>query len=289
MKSRITYFFWILFFAFGLMILVLMAQILNLKNITGLKKGNREAVITFTINNRLQDLANLSFELETKVISSANRAYNRQSITDSLTMLGYNGSVLEQINLNREIAVRFKKLNRFINQQIEISLRVLQNKSTSGATLIDSLRKLQIADSVYVTALTIQKNLENDLQTTLSNNTKKSSSLLFYNRLILSLGMLAIVLFSTIIIYRYLRQLQLISALENATAAAKKSAQIKEQFLANMSGQQSKGGAGISDIGQAKEIRNNRNGFIQPHRLHNGQFRRLIDRYDRGEIGRAHV
>ena len=235
MKSRITYFFWILFFAFGLMILVLMAQILNLKNITGLKKGNREAVITFTINNRLQDLANLSFELETKVISSANRAYNRQSITDSLTMLGYNGSVLEQINLNREIAVRFKKLNRFINQQIEISLRVLQNKSTSGATLIDSLRKLQIADSVYVTALTIQKNLENDLQTTLSNNTKKSSSLLFYNRLILSLGMLAIVLFSTIIIYRYLRQLQLISALENATAAAKKSAQIKEQFLANMS------------------------------------------------------
>ncbi len=235
MKPRIGYFFWILVLAFGLMILVVAAQLLTKRNISGLKKGNKEAVITFTINNRLQDLVNLSFELETKITNSGNRAYNKQSLTDSLTMLGYNGSVLEQINLNDEMTARFKKLNGFINHQIESSLGVLQNSGTSKPQQIDSLRKLQVADSVYVTALGIQKYLENDLQSTLNNNTAASSRLTAYNRTLAIIAIGAVLILGTIIINRHLRQVQLIAALETATAVAKKSAQIKEQFLANMS------------------------------------------------------
>ncbi len=235
MKPRISYFFWILILAFGLMILVVATQLFTKENINGLKKGNREAVITFTINNELQNLVNLSFELETKVINSRNRVYNKQLLTDSLTMLGYNGSVLEQINLNEEVTARFKKLNGFIGHQIESSLRILQNNSASGAGQIDSLRKLQITDSIYVTALAIQKYLEKDLQNTLNNNTTASTRLTAYNQTLAIIAIAAVLILGTIIINRHLRQVQLISALEKATVAAKKSAQIKEQFLANMS------------------------------------------------------
>ncbi len=234
MKPRISYFFWILILAFGLMILVVATQLFTKENINGLKKGNREAVITFTINNELQNLVNLSFELETKVINSRNRVYNKQLLTDSLTMLGYNGSVLEQINLNDEVTARFKKLNGFIGHQIESSLRILQN-NTNGTGQIDSLRKLQITDSIYVTALSIQKYLEKDLQTTLNNNTTASTRLTAYNQTLAIIAIAAVLILGTIIINRHLRQVQLISALEKATVAAKKSAQIKEQFLANMS------------------------------------------------------
>ncbi len=66
MKSRIGYLFWILMLAFGLMTLVVATQMLTNRNIEGLKKGNSEAAVTFTINNRLQDLVNLSFELDAK-------------------------------------------------------------------------------------------------------------------------------------------------------------------------------------------------------------------------------
>ena len=235
MKPRIGYFFWILILAFGLMILVVVAQLLTKRNINGLKKGNRDAVITFTINNRLQDLVNLCFELEKKVTNPANLVPGRQSLIDSLTMLGYNASVLEQINLTEEVTTRFKKLNSFINQQIESSLEVLQNNGAARLKEVDSLRKLQIADSVYATALSIQKYLEKDLQATLSNNTEASTRLTAYNSTLAIIAIAAVLILGTIIINRHLRQMQLISALEKATAAAQKLAMIKDQFLANMS------------------------------------------------------
>jgi signal transduction histidine kinase/DNA-binding response OmpR family regulator len=235
MKPRLGYFFWILMLAFGLMILIVTAQVLTKQNINGLKKGNREAVITFTINNRLQELVNLCFELESKISSTGNQTGNNQSLVDSLTMLGYNASVLEQINLNEETTSRFRKLNGFINQQIETSLNFLQLPEVSRQKSIDSLRKMQLADSVYVTALSIQKYLEKDLQATLNNNTGVSTSLTAYIRTLAIIAIAAVLILGTIIINRHLRQVQLISALEQATAAATKSAQIKEQFLANMS------------------------------------------------------
>ena len=235
MKPRIGYLFWILMLAFGLMILIAVAQLLTKQNINGLKKSNREAAITFTINNRLQDLVNLSFELETKVTNPLNKITNRQSIVDSLTMLGYNASVLDQVNMNEEVDAGFKKLNKFINYQIESSLRALQLTGTASLQSVDSLRKLQVADSVYSTALSIQKYLERDLQAAFNNNATVSEGLSAYNRVLAIVAIAAILILGTIIINRHLRQVQLISELETATAEAKKLAIVKDQFLANMS------------------------------------------------------
>jgi signal transduction histidine kinase/DNA-binding NarL/FixJ family response regulator len=235
MKPRIGYLFWILMLAFGLMILIAVAQLLTKQNINGLKKSNREAAITFTINNRLQDLVNLSFELETKVTNPVNKITNRQSIVDSLTMLGYNASVLDQVNMNEEVNAGFTKLNKFINYQIESSLRALQLTGVASLQTVDSLRKLQIADSVYSIALSIQKYLERDLQSVFNNNTTVSEGLSAYNRVLAIVAIAAVLILGTIIINRHLRQVQLISELETATTEAKKLAIVKDQFLANMS------------------------------------------------------
>lgn len=210
-------------------------QVFTRKNITGLKKGNREAAFTFTINNRLQDLVNLCFELQTKLTNSPNTDISRESLTDSLTMLGYNANVLDQINLNNEVKERFKKLNSFITNQLDASFAVIQSKGPEKIKKIATLRQLQIGDSVYATALAIQKYLERDLQSTLNNNTETSGKLTNYNRTLAIIAIAAVLILGTIIINRHLRQVQLISALEKATEEAKKSAMVKDQFLANMS------------------------------------------------------
>jgi signal transduction histidine kinase/CheY-like chemotaxis protein len=236
MKYRIGYFFWILALAFGLMILIVAAQVLTKKNIAGLKKGNSGAALTFTINNRLQEMVNLCFELNTKTTNPSNPPYKRQSLVDSLNTLGYNISVLGTLGLAEETKTEFNKLNKYIGLQIERGLQILEfEKLEDRLVAAASLRKEQIADSVYAAALAIQKFLEKDLSTTLNNNTSTSTRLSSLNKTLALIAIAAILILCAIIINRHLRQVHLISELEKATAAAKESALIKEQFLANMS------------------------------------------------------
>jgi signal transduction histidine kinase/DNA-binding response OmpR family regulator len=218
--------------AFGLMILVVAAQVLTKQNINGLKIGNKEAVHTFTINNRLQELVNLSFALNSEVLSSKSKA-SRTSLIDSLNMLGYNSAVLQKINNSGTAAAGFQKLNDFISKQVENSMDIIQADNFIAKQ--DSFQKLKIADSVYAAALLLQKKLESNLQSTLNNNTDKSSFLSAYNKVLAIIAIAAVLILCTIIINRHLRQVQLIKQLEAATAAAEKSAAIKDQFLANMS------------------------------------------------------
>lgn len=235
MRSKFGYFFWLLFLAFSLMILVVATQILTKRNINGLKAGNKDAVITFTINNRLQELVNLSFDINSKITGRTKLPANHPSLIDSLTMLGYNATVLESISLNTDTDTSFKKLNRFVSVLVEASMKILQNPGTVVAADAEYLRKLHISDSIYSTALSIQKSLENDLQKTLSNNNKTSDSLSDYNKTLAIIAIAAVFIFSAIIINRNLTQIQLISELEIATKKAQESAQVKDQFLSNMS------------------------------------------------------
>jgi signal transduction histidine kinase/DNA-binding NarL/FixJ family response regulator len=232
-KFRISYFFLILMFAFCVMLLIVAAQVLTKRNINGLKIGNREAVITFTINNRLQELVNLSFELNTKVINQGNNITKSQALMDSLNMLGYNSSVLEKINQSNNTRSEFERLNHFIDLQVGYSMAILRGGGSTSK--LDSLQKMKIADSVYSSALLLQKQLEKDLQQTLDKNTETSSSLSAYNKTVAIIAIAAVFILCTIIINRHIRQGQLIDQLEKATAAARESALIKDQFLANMS------------------------------------------------------
>lgn len=239
MKARIGYNFWILSLTVVLMLLILAAQLFTIKNIRGLKTGNQEAAVIFTINNRLQEIVNTAAVLETRVFRGDADKNNMRTLTDSLATIGYNISVLEKLNLDSATNQLFIKLNIFIRRQVAASFKVTEATASGNAALkklyIDSLMALNTGDSIYQTAINIEKGLEAKLKHTFNSNTEASEKLSTLNKIFAIIAILAILILGTIIINRHLRQVSLIKALEKANEEVKKSALIKEQFLANMS------------------------------------------------------
>ncbi|MFZ1783741.1 MAG: ATP-binding protein [Ferruginibacter sp.] len=239
MKARYGYYFWILSLAAVLMLLILAAQVFTIKNINGLKTGNREAAITFTINNRLQEVVNTSAILEKRLTRDNAAKKDVAAVKDSLTVMGYNASVLEKLNVDTATRNNFKKLNAYISRQVIVSFNILDaiafEKPSEKNIYTDSLSQLKLSDSIYETAIGIENGLELGLKKTFDQNTVASQKISTLNKLFALIAIAAILILGTIIINRHLRQASLIKALEKANAEVKKSAMIKEQFLANMS------------------------------------------------------
>lgn len=221
------------------MLLILAAQIFTVRNINGLKTGNQEAAVTFTINNRLQEIVNTAAQLESRVTKTNLLPANSKLISDSLAVLGYNASVLEKLNVDEGTGNNFKKLNIFINEQIAVSFITLEAMDAGNKRLqklyADSLIKLNLSDSIYKTAVNIEKGLEIKLKETFDQNAVVSQKLSTLNKLFALIAIAAILILGTIIINRHRRQVGLIIALESANDKVRKSAMVKEQFLANMS------------------------------------------------------
>jgi signal transduction histidine kinase/CheY-like chemotaxis protein len=239
MKNRIGYYFWIISLTVVLMLLILAAQIYTIRNINGLKTGNSEAAVTFTINNRLQEIVNTATILEARIIKENSGKANLQAISDSLAALGYNASVLEKLNIDTATRINFIKLNELIARQVTISFKALEAGKSGNNTFkkmyADSLIFLNLSGSIYQTAINIEKGLEANLKNTFNQNTEASQKLSTLNKVFALIAIAAILILGTIIINRHLRQVSLIAALEEANDEVKKSALIKEQFLANMS------------------------------------------------------
>jgi signal transduction histidine kinase/CheY-like chemotaxis protein len=239
MKTRFSYFFWIIVLALGLMMLIYLAQFFTNRNVAGLQKGNREAAITFSIQNSLQEIINIVFSLETRLTKSKIAKDNLNGIKDSLTLIGYNTSILSKLNLDTVAENMFQRLNKEVANMVSVSQGLITAIEKDNISMqkqyIDSLDGLQMSDAIYNTAIQTTKLLENKLQTTLHQNTLNSRSLSTYNKILALIAIAAILILATIIINRHLWQLQLIGDLEKANAQVEKSAIIKEQFLANMS------------------------------------------------------
>jgi signal transduction histidine kinase/CheY-like chemotaxis protein len=239
MKNRFGYYIWILSLAIVLMLLILAAQFFTVKNINGLKTGNRDAAVTFTINNRLQEIVNTAAYLQAKLINANKDELNIATISDSLAVMGYNASVLEKLNIDTATKNNFIKLNALISRQVDVSFKFLEAEQKADISMkkkfADSLAILNLSESIYEAAVSIQKGLEAKLKRTFDQNTEASQKLATLNKIFGLITVAAILILGTIIIYRHLRQVSLINALEKANDEVKKSAMIKEQFLANMS------------------------------------------------------
>lgn len=239
MNQRIGYLFWILLLAIGLMILVVAAQVLTGNNINRLKQGNRNATAAFTMNNQLQELVNLSFELDAKLSSPAARIKNAGSVRDSLAVLEYDASLLSYQFSGKDAGKTLNDLKSFTNQQVKLGNRIidllLAGPAGNASLLADSFRRLHLSDSIYSKAWSVKIELEEDLQETLNRNTSASVKLSDYNKVLAIIAIAAVLILGTIIIHHHLKQVKLIVQLEKATATAEKSAAVKDQFLANMS------------------------------------------------------
>ena len=239
MKNRIGYNFWILSLTVVLLLLVLAAQFFTIQNLRSLQAGNQEAAVTFTINNRLQEIVNTAAVLERDATLSNPGKKNIKAITDSLAAMGYNASVFAQLNVDTVTRNNFTKLNTFISRQVAVSFKIIEATEAGNKALAkryaDSLASLKCGDSIYQTAINIEKGLEAKLKNTFSKSTEASQKLSTLNKLFALIAIAAILILATIIVNRHRRQLSLIKALEKANDEVKKSALIKDQFLANMS------------------------------------------------------
>ncbi|MFD2918424.1 ATP-binding protein [Terrimonas rubra] len=242
MKRFFKLFFPIVILALALMVLIFITQLFTNQANRALRYGNLKAVETFRINNRITELANLAFDLEKK-LSSHNLTIDSarfNKLNDSLTILGYNSSALAKAAATPETKVFLNNMNSFIDRQVELSLSILTqslqaSRLNSRRSLIDSLRKMQLSDEIYVNCLEVQKRLDSELENTLRDNNAQASNLSLFNRLLAIAAIIAILVMTTIIIRRHSKQLQLISDFKAAQRAALRSTEVKDQFLANMS------------------------------------------------------
>jgi signal transduction histidine kinase/DNA-binding response OmpR family regulator len=241
MKRSGNFFIWIVMLAAGLLITITIAQVITQQSISRLRQGNKQASTTFTMNNRMQEMVNLAFELESKILSGkpAELISPKRGIKDSLTRLEYNIGVLEKIWSDTVQVKAFSKLVQLIDNQVDVSFGILnateKNNLVLQKVLTDSLRKSHWGDSIYSAAISFQKGLEQNLSATLEQNNKSASQLSLLNRLLASVALLAILVLATIIIRRQVKQLSLIKDLQEARKVALQSVEAKDQFLANMS------------------------------------------------------
>jgi signal transduction histidine kinase/CheY-like chemotaxis protein len=241
MKRSGNFFIWIVLLAAGLLITITVAQVITQQSISRLRQGNKQASTTFTMNNRMQEMVNLAFELESKILSGkpAELVSPQRGIKDSLTRLEYNIGVLEKVWSDTVQVKAFSKLVQLIDSQVDVSFGILnateKNNSVLQKVLTDSLRKSHWGDSIYSAAISFQKGLEQNLSATLEQNNKSASQLSLLNRLLASVALLAILVLATIIIRRQVKQLSLIKDLQEARKVALQSVEAKDQFLANMS------------------------------------------------------
>ena len=240
MKKSSFFFVWVMLLAIGIMVVITATQFITSRSQKALELGNKQAVVTFNINNRLEELTSLSFALENKILAISDNATKKinDGIIDSLTQLGYNVSVLQKLWLKEAKSARLNNLVSNINNQINFSLKIsdaLETKTANATKLLDSFATKHYGDSVYAQALAFQKELEKLLSKNFENNNKSTEELGLLNFLLAVISLLAILILVSIIIKRQQKQLALIEDLKVARRHALKSNEIKDQFLANMS------------------------------------------------------
>ncbi len=240
MKSRNTVFFSMVILALTLVAFIVVAQFFTNKSTIALTQGNIQAVKTIIDNNAIQEMVNLSFDLENKMNRVDELADNarRHALNDSLLALGYNASILTQ-SVSEEAAATAEAINNAIDAQVTISEKILEAVEKADLALAvvmtDSLKMLNLGSLVYDNCIKLQETLRDKLQETLDTNADQARKLSLFNRILALFSIIAILVLTTIIIRRQSQQLKLIEELKVAELAALKSKRAKDEFLANMS------------------------------------------------------
>ncbi|MFV0604505.1 MAG: ATP-binding protein [Niabella sp.] len=229
------------FLTLALMGLIIITQLFTNTSTKALNKGNIQTVETFKINNRMQTLVNISFDLQSKLYDPVilTDSVRRKQITDSITILGYNTSVLHNAITKLGYKSYANKIDSFVKLQVNDALFVVVAAQTGNIEKRDSLARIlyksQLGDKVYSSCLEVQKLLEKHLDLNLKKNTAQAGALTTYNRILAIIAIVAILILATIIIIRQSDQLKFIEHLKAAEIAALKSKNAKDEFVANMS------------------------------------------------------
>ena len=241
MNNKNLAFYSMVFLALALMGLIIITQLFTNQSTQALRNGNIQAVETYKVNNRMQLLVNLSFDLQAKLSNPDTKIDDtrREKLSDSVTMLGYNTSILNSAISKLGYANNASKINSLVNDELNLFLYILVSTQSGNSikrdSLANALNEARLSDKVYASCLEVQKLLENNLEQTLKKNTEQASVLSTYNRILAVVSILAILIMATIIIKRQSQQIKLIEELKIAEITALKSKNAKDDFVANMS------------------------------------------------------
>lgn len=241
MSNRSLSFYSMVFLALALMGLVIVTQLFTDQSTRALKSGNAQTVETFKVNNRMQNIVNLSFDLQSKLSNSGITldTLRRKQLYDSVFMLGYNSSILAKAVNKFGYPQNAKNIEELVKTQVNHVSYILVTENSGNRhvrdSLMDSLEAARYGDKVYEACQEVQRMLEQNLEQTLVKNTEQAGVLSNYNRITAIVAILAILIMATIIIKRQAQQIELIEELRNAEATALKSKNAKDEFVANMS------------------------------------------------------
>ncbi len=241
MSDKNLPFYSMVFLALILMGLIIATQLFTDQSMRTVRSGNAQTVETFKVNNRMQNIVNLSFDLQTKLSNQeiALDTLRRRQLYDSVFMLGYNSTILARAVSKLGFSKDAKNIEDLITTQVNHLSYILVTENTGNRvvrdSLMDSLSRAQLGDRVYEACLEVQNLLEQSLEQTLIKNSEQASVLYKYNRITAVVAILAILIMATIIINRQARQIKLIGELRTAEATALKSKNAKDDFVANMS------------------------------------------------------
>ena len=242
MKRPAFFFIWLMLLAIGLMCVITITQVITNRSQKALEEGNQQAASTFTLNNRLEELVNLSFSIENRMLGIINKKnvaeINNDGLKDSLTQLGYNVNILQLSPVDTANYNGLNKVAYFINKQIDYCFKIIENANSKTAQqklYTDSLVNMHLGDSIYLSAIAFQKKLEKFLHKNLQQNNTESNRLGALNFMLAIISLLAILLLVMIIIRRQKNQLLLIKDLKEARVLALRSGEVKDRFMANMS------------------------------------------------------
>ena len=155
MNNKNLAFYSMVFLALALMGLIIITQLFTNQSTQALRNGNIQAVETYKVNNRMQLLVNLSFDLQAKLSNPDTKIDDtrREKLSDSVTMLGYNTSILNSAISKLGYANNASKINSLVNDQLNLFLYIQNTtkprNSIKRDSLANALNETRLSDKVY--------------------------------------------------------------------------------------------------------------------------------------------
>lgn len=229
-------------FSLIVMLAVLVAQYRSQNGISQLRYGNTQALITFKVDNWLDEIVNETYvmEEEGKRFISVGSTDHLNNLQQAIQHLDKENAAIRQLDLVEDSAREMVANLISLVQTKSSPYRQLQENAADTVkrnvlALINTEASRQLTDSIYVAALQIQIVLGRNLENTILKNQALSSRVLSFSWIMGFISITAIAILASVIIRRLLQNFKLIKALDKAKTAAEKASEIKEQFLANMS------------------------------------------------------
>lgn len=241
MKNRSVYFYIIISLAIILIGLIVGVQIFSTRSTYTLQHDNKIAVDIFKANSHMQELADRSAALESGLQdrSVLNNPARLNNFSDSVALLTSASLNLQQSLEDLGYIKESNDIDALTNKLVSLCTNIIAAAQNTNAASMDThlelMRQLRLSDKIHTRFISLQGTFEENLSSIFISSTALRSLLSTYNKAMVIITIIAILVIAIILIKRHSEQQELINELKAAEIAALKSKNAKDDFVANMS------------------------------------------------------